>query len=1300
MKLDGSQGVELDGCLLRDRDRFARRFAQLQRVGEKKPGASRDGRFTRLLAEVEASKRERSRRSSREWRFTWPAQLPISSARDELARVIESSQVVVVTGSTGSGKSTGLPKLCLELGRGVSGMIGLTQPRRVAAREIATYLASELGSELGDTVGFQVRFQDHAGTRTQVKVMTDGVLLASLSRDRCLDSYDTLIVDEVHERTVNIDLLLGYLKTILPRRPDLRILLASATADAARWSELFDDAPILGVEGRGFPIETRWCPPAAELECVDAVVDAVARTVADESGDILVFLPGEREIHAAAGLLRRRFRSAVEVLPLFARLTPADQKKVFAPGRLRRVILATNVAETSLTVPRVRFVIDSGLARVRRYSYRSGVERLPIEPISQASANQRQGRCGRERQGVCIRLYSHDDFLRRPPFVEPELRRCSLPAVLLRMKVLALGNIEQFPFLDRPDPKAIRDGEATLSELGAIDASGALTPVGRQMARFPVDPHLARMLIEAQRRGCLEEALVVTAFLAVDDPRTKDGPGTLRRAAEEKAVEARSDFAGILELWGGYRREAAAVRSRERRAYCQREGLSYSRMNEWHSVHRQLSAVARTELQRPRGTMDSTPQEGTALVRSVLAGLPVRVGHRGRGREYEGPRGLSFELGHTSALRQRKPRWVVATEIVETHSRFASTAAEIKPQWILEACDAFLHRRFVDPRWDPARGQAVCTGRTVLYGLEIPSGGTLPLAVHDQQYARRIFLEEGLGKLSFSVLPSYLCEYERAIACVRGYEARLRRGDLLIGSEARAQWFESRIPESIVDRRSLDGWVQSQGRTGARALTPSRSELMNYELGDQFSSDFPEHFHLGALRADIHYEFDALGSNDGVTIAMPLAMAAAVTVGMLERSVPGRIPEVIESYWLQLPRRVRAALLDGRSQEDLLGDLFVAVCASDQRIELVIRKRLSSLKAGGAVSSMLTSAQLPIWLKPRLIVCDSQGSTLAEGRDLELVLNSVRSRSREELHTEVVSELTVKFSESWSFGPLLQTVRGPSGFDVVPALALRDSGAELKVFESHGAALESHRVGVRRLLRNQCRQQERLVEQNEDFKGALLMALGLGSSRGFAEDLFDLIADDAFGLQADAAISDEDAFKRRLGEGRGALVQRAQFWAREIGSLLKLRRGVLAEIAPERPLGAGLAGEDLRRQLGRLFSPGFIRETSSEWLKELPRYLKAAERRVVKLREGSPKDTMSMGLVQEYESRLPDSTRSVQPPAGGEACELETFRWWIEEYRVSLFAQDLGTKVPISAKRLDQQWHRALKENPALGNPG
>ena len=1286
----------------------------------------------RYRAEVEASLAMCQARAKAVPRVQLDESLPITQHAERLIELIGQHQVIVVAGETGSGKTTQLPKMCLAAGRGVRGLIGCTQPRRIAARAVATRVAQELEVEMGGAVGYQVRFTERASEDGFIKFMTDGILLAEIQSDRYLSAYDTLIIDEAHERSLNIDFLLGYLKTLLRKRPDLKLIVTSATIDTERFSAHFDQAPVVTIEGRGYPVETRYRPLDAALEkegegigIGEAIVRAVDEaTREDPQGDVLVFLPGEREIRECHQQLERRKFRETEVLPLYARLSAKDQDRIFRPGPGRRIVLSTNVAETSLTVPRIRFVIDPGLARVKRYSPRAKLERLHVEPISQASANQRAGRCGRTSPGVCFRLYSQADFEARPRFTDPEILRASLAGVILRMLSLGLGRIERFPFLEAPDERAINDGWQHLQELGAIDSQRQLSSTGRTMARWPVDVALARMLIAAHAHGVLRQMLVIAAFLGIQDPRER--PADRRQAADQAHAEfadPRSEFVAILKLWDAYRIAHEDLSQSKLRDWCERHFLGFLRMREWRELHRQLLLLAQ-ELgwaQNPsRPVHEASPTKvphhpvaagpmvqtlapvasippppiqdldapGYALLhRALLAGLPTQIGQKNDKGLFEGPRGRRFQIFPGSILARQSPRWVVCGNLLDTQKIWGMTCARIEPDWVIAELGHLLTRKHFDPHWARSQGRVLGYEQISLFGLVLAAkrpihyGGLYPAE------ARDIFVRQALVPGEIDTRAGFIERNLATLAKAREEEAKLRRAGLVADEDWQARWYLDRLPPEINSVAGLEAWHRRLSDEQKRALQWPLSALLPGEGSDV--DRFPKVWAMAAARLALHYHFAPGDADDGVTLDVPLHLLSALDDARVEWLVPGLVEEKATALIRGLPKAQRRNFVPAPDFARAFFEAWPTPSADSLRGELA---RFLARVTGVAITALdFDETALETHLRLRIRLLDEQARELAVSRDLGALRQRFSDRAQKAFAARVGREMASEGLLGFPDQVIPEEVLGEAGVPAYPALVDEGEAVALRVFADAGKARESHPRGVRCLLNLALADRVRQAQKQLPVSPKLgLLYSAIESQERLRFDLVHA-AFSALAGEDLALIRDKAAF-----EARAADVGRRLF--AEAMQRLELAEAILGRVATLRPqLESPLMGwaranlDDMRAQLDGLVHPGFLRDTAPSALRHLPRYLDALLKRAERAKRDPAKDQAKMLELLPFIEAL-DRVRNTEAFASP---AWQALRWELEELRVSLFAQELGTPSPVSARRLARQLER-LSENTTL----
>jgi ATP-dependent helicase HrpA len=1223
--------------------------------------------------------------------------LPITLRAQELIDAIRCHQVVIVAGATGSGKSTQLPKYCLAAGRGADGrMVGHTQPRRIAARTIAERVAEELGCQLGTQVGYAVRFTDKVGPQTQVKVMTDGILLAEIQRDRMLRRYDTLIIDEAHERSLNIDFLLGYLQQLLPQRPDLTVIVTSATIDTERFSEYFGGAPIITVEGRTYPVEVRYRPldsqvgAAESRDQVHAVCDAVTELSHEGSGDVLVFLSGEREIHDTADALRRLELSNTEVLPLYARLSSVEQHRIFQPHRGRRVVLSTNVAETSLTVPGVRYVVDAGTARISRYSHRLKVQRLPIEDISRASADQRAGRCGRVAPGICIRLYAEDDYAERPEFTEPEILRTNLASVILQMTALGLGDVAAFPFIEPPDTRSIRDGYQLLEELGALTPGDhRLTPVGRQLARLPIDPRMARMVVAADRHGCVREVMVIAAALSIQDPR--DRPAEHRQAADElhrrfTVDEASSsDFLALVKLWDHLRARQQELSGNQFRRLCRSEYLNYLRVREWQDLFSQLRQIAGQLGIRP-GTESAHPDRiHQALLAGLLSHLGMRDGSDPKSLDYRGAHGSKFAIGAGSALSKSQPRWVIAAELVETNRLWGRTVAAVQPEWAEKIGQHLTKYSYGEPRWDARSGRAVVSERVSLYGLPIVSNRTIGYDRVDAADAREMFIRHALVEGDWTTHHSFAQHNAEFLRNLRAREDRTRKLDV-IDDEAVFAFYHQRVGDEVVSTRHFDKWWKSASRDQPELLTMTAEALGR--AADNDLHRYPTTWTQGDLTFEVTYRFDPGADDDGVTMHIPLAVLNRVANEGFDWQVPGFRDDLVAALVQTLPKDIRRELIP---MADTLAAAGRALRVGEDPLVVALARALEKVAPSPVrvPRQAFDTSRLPPHLRIGFAVHDQTGAVVGGGKDL----NDVKRALRAQMRAEVASVTTLQERRgitSWDFGDLperIDTERGGHTVHGYPAVLDDGNSVSLRVFTNAQLQARVMRGGVTRLLLLAVPVGKRAIEAQLTNSHRLAVArFGLQTADGIAADCVTAVADrlvaDAGEVRTAAGFESLVRVARRELPQRGAAALRAAADIIAAAARIDDRLSTLVSDS----VSANVA--DIRRHLRRLVRAGFVAAHGAHRLDDVLRYVRGIERRLEKVPENPAKDLHKLADVLAVERRYADLLDAV--PAGEVTPEMVDVGWTLEELRVSVFAPSLGTARPVSPKRITADFLRGF----------
>jgi len=1278
--------ARLERCMAQDRFPLEKRLRAIRSA--KQP--ERLGAVRKLL---EASEAEVQRRQSRIPALEYP-DLPVAAKKDAIAGALREHQVVVVCGETGSGKTTQLPKICLETGRGARGLIGHTQPRRIAARSVAARIASELGTTLGELVGYKIRFQDHTRPETLVKLMTDGILLAETQNDRYLSRYDTLIIDEAHERSLNIDFLLGYLKWLLPRRPDLKLIITSATIDPARFADHFGGAPVIEVSGRSYPVEVRYRPlgegESSDQDMIQAIVAGVDELAADRLADILVFLTGERDIRDAAEALRKHHPERYEILPLYARLSAREQQRIFLPGGRPRIILTTNVAETSLTVPGIRAVIDSGLARISRYSPRSKLQRLPIEPISQASAKQRAGRCGRVAPGVCLRLYGEEDLLSRPLFTDPEIRRTNLAAVILQMKALRLGDIDRFPFIDPPDSRQIRSGIKLLQELQALDGHGGLTDIGRKLIKFPIDPRLGRMLVAAKQENCLTELLVIVAGLSVQDPRER--PQDQAQAADEKHAQwrdERSDFLSFLNLWRLYESQRKHLSNTQLRKYCKAHFLAYLRMREWQDIHSQLMEVVKGELGwRP----NQQPAEYDAIHRAILSGLLSQVGFRQDKFEYLGARGLKFFIFPGSGLFKTRPRWLVSAEQVETSKVYARINAQVEPGWIEQCAAHLLKRHHYDPHWERKARRVAVFERVTLFGLTLVERRKVAYERINPQEARQIFIRSALVNQDFDCELPFFSHNRSLLEEIGMLQHKARRVDLLVDEAWLFAFYDYQIPSDITNADDFERWYRHLQRQRPELLKLSREDISRQQPG-MGVNDFPDFWERGGLKLALQYRFEPGHEDDGVTLKVPLAVLPQLKAETFDWLVPGLLEEKILFILKGLPRAVRRLFVPIPETAERV---FSQLEGSEGAFWPALSKALLRVTGVKADPGQLQAVELPPHLRMNFQVVDERGRVMEKGRDLERLKGRLAISAQRGFERTSGDKLTRTGRRQWDFPPLPETLRMKQGGQIVvgfPALVDEGQSCGVRLFPTPEEAARAHRQGLNRMIQLLLAKEVRKLKKQLPFSTADELTYARlprhpylyrdHPQRPLGDEMSDCIVERLF-LREAQDIRSREALEQCIQSHRQQMFETAQQMGATVRNILALLQDCRSRRARMKHLESSPSGDDMDEQLLLLGYSGFVGHIPWQQLKELPRYLKALQYRLDKAEYELARDEERVQRLRPfwdaYWKRVAEG--GIGYPDG------DAFRWSLEEFRVSLFAQQIKTAYPISEKRLAKAWEQ------------
>ncbi|MET9112928.1 ATP-dependent RNA helicase HrpA [Streptomyces longwoodensis] len=1300
----GALAPRLAELSLRDAHRLGRRLEGARKI--RKPEAR-----TAVLAEIEAevgtAEERMAGRRARVPAVTYPEQLPVSQKKDDIAAAIRDHQVVIVAGETGSGKTTQIPKICLELGRGVRGMIGHTQPRRIAARTVAERVAEELRTPLGQAVGWKVRFTDQVDPdATFVKLMTDGILLAEIQTDRELRAYDTIIIDEAHERSLNIDFLLGYLAQLLPKRPDLKVVITSATIDPERFSRHFGDAPIIEVSGRTYPVEVRYRPLLEEVgddeaadadrDQITAIIDAVEELRGEGQGDILVFLSGEREIRDTADALEKRKFPFTEVLPLYARLSHAEQHRVFQPHTGRRIVLATNVAETSLTVPGIKYVIDPGFARIYRYSHRTKVQRLPIEPVSQASANQRKGRCGRTSDGICIRLYSEEDFLSRPEFTDAEILRTNLASVILQMTAAGLGDIEKFPFIDPPDHRNIRDGVQLLQELGALDPGQKdprkrLTQTGRKLAQLPVDPRLARMVLEADRNGCAREVMVIAAALSIQDPRER--PADKQAQADQQHARFKdetSDFLAYLNLWRYVREQQRERGSSSFRRMCKQEYLNFLRIREWQDIYSQLRTVAK-QMGIHLNDQDAEPDRVHV---SLLAGLLSHIGMKdvkdGNKNEYLGARNAKFAIFPGSALFRKQPRFVMSAELVETSRLWARVNARIEPDWVEPLAEHLLKRTYSEPHWEKDQAAVMAYEKVTLYGVPIVAQRKVNYGRIDPEVSRELFIRNALVEGDWRTHHKFFADNRRLLSEVEELEHRARRRDIVVDDETLFDFYDQRVPDHVVSGAHFDSWWKRKRQEQPDFLDFEREMLIRESAEAVTKADYPDTWRQGALTFRVTYQFEPGADADGVTVHVPLQVLNQVTDEGFDWQIPGLREEVVTELIRSLPKPVRRHYVPAPNYAKAFLEKATPL---QEPLTVTMARELKRMVGVPFEAEDFDWSKVPDHLKITFRIVDERRRKLAEDKDLEALRLQLKPRARKALSQAAAATAERTGGESleragltdWTIGTLtrvFETRRAGQPVKAYPALVDDGDTVSVRLFDTEAEQAEAMWKGTRRLIvRNIPVNPAKFA--SEKLTNAQKLALS-ANPHGSVQALFDdcaLAAADKLIADFGGPAWDEESYRKLYDKVRAEIVDTT---VRAVGQVQQV---LAAWQACERRLKtvnspALLANlQDVRKQVDALVKPGFVTWAGLRRLPDLMRYLVAADRRLQQMPTGVQRDTTRMEKVHEMQDEF--AWLLEQMPAGRPVPQqVLDIRWMIEELRVSYFAHALGTAYPISDKRI------------------
>ncbi|GHW32645.1 ATP-dependent RNA helicase HrpA [Vibrio cholerae] len=1277
----------LGECLIKDRFRFSKRIDGASKI---KNESARNAVFDEIALDIAQSMMVVEQRKQQMPKIEYPALLPVSQKRDDIAQAIAHHQVVIVAGETGSGKTTQLPKICAELGRGKYGLIGHTQPRRLAARSVANRIAEEMETELGGFVGYKVRFTDQISDQTQIKLMTDGILLAEIQNDRFLNQYDTIIIDEAHERSLNIDFILGYLKQLLPRRPDLKVIITSATIDPERFSKHFSNAPIIEVSGRTYPVEVRYRPlvgdddSESDRDQLEGIFQAVDELCDEGLGDILIFMNGEREIRDTADALSKRNLRDTEIVPLYARLSAGEQNKIFQPHAGRRIVLATNVAETSLTVPGIKYVIDPGTARISRYSYRTKVQRLPIEPVSQASANQRKGRCGRTEEGICIRLYSEEDFLSRPEFTDPEILRTNLASVILQMTALGLGDIEAFPFVEAPDKRNIQDGVRLLEELGAIndqikDPKKRLTESGKQLARLPIDPRLARMVLEASKLGCLKEVMIIASALSIQDPRER--PSDKQQSADDKHRRFNhedSDFLTLVNLWHYIGQQQKALTSNQFRRQCKLDYLNYLRVREWQDVYTQLHQSTR----EMGFKLNDEPGSYHAVHSAILVGLLSHIGMKDQEKnEYHGARNARFNIFPASGLFKKQPKWVMSAELVETSKLWARVVAKIEPDWIEPLAKHLIKRSYSEPHWSKKNAAVMAYEKVMLYGIPIVPKRLVNYGTIDPVLSREIFIRSALVEGDWETKHAFFKQNRALLAEVEELEHKSRRRDILVDDEELFQFYDQRVGTEVVSGRHFDAWWKTASRKTPDLLSFEKEMLFKGDASHITDLDYPNFWHQGNLKLKLSYQFEPGENSDGVTVHIPLPILNQVEPHGFDWQIPGLRHELVVSLIKSLPKTLRKNFVPAPNY----ADAFLArVTPFEMPLLDAMEKELRRMTGVTVLREDWKLDQLPAHLKITYRAVDHRNRKLNESCDLHELKESLKEKVQETLSQVADDDIEQRDLHTWSFGELpkvYQQKRG--GFEVraYPALVDKKDSVEIKLFETEQEQLSAMRAGQRRLILLNVPSPIKYLHANLPNKSKLGLYF---NPYGKVLDLID----DCIACGVDKLIEERggmvwepQAFEALKEHVRAELGDTVVEIAKQVETILTTAYNINKRLKGKVDFTMAFALSDVKAQIEGLIFSGFATECGWKRLPDILRYMRAIERRMEKLPVDPNKDRLHMLKIESVANKYKELLNKI-PKGMAIPDNVREIRWMLEELRVSYFAQQLGTPYPVSDKRI------------------
>lgn len=1272
-----------------ERFRLKRDFDRL-----KKRNLENNPEWDTLKRDIELSVQNKSARVNRLPKCKFDDNLPINQHVDEISAAILNNSVTIICGETGSGKTTQLPKLCLTLGRGIGGVIGHTQPRRLAARTVAKRIAEELDSDLGSDVGFKIRHQDLTNKHSYIKLMTDGILLAELQQDRYLYQYDTLIIDEAHERSLNIDFILGYIKQLLPKRPDLKVIITSATIDVTRFSEHFNNAPIIEVSGRTWPVDVLYRPieetneDEDPISREDVILQAIRELTSYDMGDILIFMEGEGEIHETDKFLRKQNLRDTDILPLYARLSSSRQNKIFAPHNRRHIVLATNIAETSLTIPGIRYVIDTGMARMSRYSYRSKVQRLPIERVSMAAANQRKGRCGRTSEGICIRLYSEEDFSSRAEYTEPEVMRTNLASVILQMKALKIGDIEQYPFINPPDKRFINDGMRLLREINALDKEEKLTPIGRKLVRFPLDPRHSRILLAAHDFNCLHEILIIVSALSIQDPRER--PIDKQQKADESHKQFSdddSDFLWFLNLWNFYQKQIKQLSQNKLRKLCQTNFLSYMKMREWIDIHRQLRHVC-TEMKL---ILNTEPASYQNIHCAILSGMSSHVAYLSDKYEYTGARDIKLNLFPASGQFHKKPKWVVAADLVETSRLFARNVAKIDSAWLINVAKHLLKHSYSDAHWDSKSSRVVALEKISLYGMTLIAGKRINYGAVNPVESKALFIRNALIEGDLESSASFFKQNNKLIEEVRHLEVKSRRPDIL-NEEAIYEFYNKSLPAHVYDGQSFATWAKKLNKEQKQRLCLTKELMVNRETDDITEFTYPNNIEFNGMQLPLEYNFLPGAKEDGLSVDVPIEVLNQFDQNQMDYLVPGLIEEKVALLLKSLPKPLRKRLVP---IPETAAECVNNIANHSISLKQNLISYLFKTRAVDIAIDDFTEDVLPEYLRTSYRIVDTENRLIAEGEDLGALKNKLAAQIEHaftDLHQGAYGEEAII---SWDFGdlPVEQVVAAKENTIIsYPSLLEEDGKVYRYAFDNLRTAEYYLRFGLRGLLKNALEKEIKYLRKNlRGIEKLALLYTGFGNKSQLIDSIINLVLDETF-LYEKELIRKQDRFLAAVEQGKSELIGNADSVCVTLQKILELNLKVQTMLSDANMLKYSHAINDIEEQLEYMIFNGFIEDIEMEYLKQYPRYLEAIIKRMEKIEYSVDKDLQSTKQIAPHWSRIKKLVDHAYETDGNTSA-FDEYRWMCEELRISLYAQGLKTKIPVSLKRMDKTWERCQKEN-------